>query len=91
MAKCSVCKKAEVVDTPFDKITEWLFRHIFPKHYEDLTEEKYTRGFGEGYVTGVKAERGAKEERDKLQAAFISGNAIPFNENLMQQQHDKIP
>lgn len=52
--KCSNCRKAEAVDTRMDRIKRWLFYRLFPVQIQDLSSEKYTQGFGDGYTMGFK-------------------------------------
>ena len=52
MPKCTECRKAEALDTTWERITRWLFYRLFPKRIVDLSQEKYTQGFGDGYKKG---------------------------------------
>lgn len=54
MTKCTSCRKDEAIDTWWDKTKEWLIYTLFPKVIMDIREEKYTQGFGDGYVMGCK-------------------------------------
>lgn len=54
MAKCSDCRKADALDTRWDRIVRWVFFRLFPKQIIDLNQEKYTQGFGDGYTMGIK-------------------------------------
>lgn len=54
MSKCTECRKAEALDTPWERITRWWFYHLFPKNIIDLSQEKYTQGIGDGYTLGFK-------------------------------------
>lgn len=54
MSKCEDCRKAEELDTPWEKITRWLLFMLFPKCVSDISQEKYTQGFGDGYKTGFQ-------------------------------------
>lgn len=74
MALCDQCKKDRAIDTYWDILRSWLFRHLFPKDYIDLAQEKYTNGFGEGYVKGLASAASHKEDLAKVQAQFFAGN-----------------
>lgn len=65
MAKCNTCRKAEVLDTRWDKIRQKFF-HLFHKDIVDLSQEKYMQGFGDGYTTGRKHQREADEKEIEL-------------------------
>lgn len=67
MAKCNTCRKAEVLDTRWDKIRIKFF-HLFHKDIVDLSQEKYMQGFGDGYKTGREHE---KEAADKMVAQLV--------------------
>jgi hypothetical protein len=54
MSKCTNCRKAEAMDTVWDRISRWLFYRVFPQQVIDLSQEKYTQGFGDGYAKGFK-------------------------------------
>ncbi len=54
MSKCTNCRKAEVLDTTWDKISRWLFMRLFPQQIIDISQEKYTQGFSDGYFIGMK-------------------------------------
>lgn len=53
--KCKACRKAEVLDTRWDKIRLWFFKHLFRTDYEDLRADSYTQGISEGYKLGFSA------------------------------------
>lgn len=54
MSKCTDCRKAESIDTWSDRIIRWFFHRLFPKQIVDLSQEKFTQGFGDGYSIGMK-------------------------------------
>jgi hypothetical protein len=59
MAKCSQCRRAsDLLDTRWDKIRLWLFHHLFAADITDLSQDKFTQGFSDGYSAGF--ERGEK-------------------------------
>ncbi len=52
MAKCSVCRKAEEdLDSWWDKVRLFFF-HFFHNDIVDLSQQKYTQGFADGYKVG---------------------------------------
>lgn len=54
MSKCTNCRKADVLDTRWDRIKRWFFYRIFSQQIIDLSQEKFTQGFSDGYVRGMK-------------------------------------
>lgn len=52
MSKCTECRKATALDTRWDRISRWFFFQLFPKQITDLSQEKFTQGFGDGYKMG---------------------------------------
>ena len=57
--KCSTCreKDAELL-TVWERTRNWLFlrfNHVlFPQDFDDLRSEKYTQGYGDGYIKGTE-------------------------------------
>lgn len=47
-------KLKAIDDTLWELIRNWLFYRLFPKDITDLSEDKYTKGFGDGYKMGRK-------------------------------------
>ncbi len=53
MPKCSQCRENDVeLLTRWERFTNWLFYRLFPKDIADLSQDKYTQGFADGYVKG---------------------------------------
>lgn len=52
--RCTECRKADALDTLWDRISRWMFYRLFPRQIIDLNQEKYTQGFGDGYSIGMK-------------------------------------
>jgi hypothetical protein len=48
---CDECRKAQVLDTKWDRIRLWFFRR-FKRDIEDLRSQSYTQGIGQGYKLG---------------------------------------
>lgn len=67
MSKCQTCRKAEVLDSYWDKFRLWLF-HFFHSDIIDLSQDKFTQGFADGYKKGRVDE---KESSDKRMEEFI--------------------
>ncbi len=52
MRKCLQCRKlSNELDSTWDRIRMWLFNR-FHSDILDLSQDKYTQGFGDGYKTG---------------------------------------
>lgn len=66
MAKCKTCRHNEVMDTWHDKFCEWLIYKLFPKTLMDFQQDKYTQGFGDGYVMGRKHQQQDYENYNNL-------------------------
>ncbi len=50
--KCSNCRKAEAVETRWEKIRYWFAIHLFPQDFIDAKSNAHTQGFGDGYKLG---------------------------------------
>jgi len=50
--KCANCRKAEAVETRWEKIRYWLAVHLFPQDFIDARANAFTQGFGDGYKMG---------------------------------------
>ncbi len=55
--RCALCKKEHPLSL-WDKIRLFFFS-FFKEDIQDLSDDKFTKGFGEGYVMGYKR---AKED-----------------------------
>lgn len=54
MSKCARCRKVEAeLDTMWDRVRLFFF-DFFKGDILDLSQQKYTQGFSDGYVTGRK-------------------------------------
>lgn len=62
--KCSTCRKAEVLDSPWDKVRMFFF-HFFHNDIVDLSQDKYTQGFSDGYVKGREHEHESNQKLAK--------------------------
>lgn len=58
MPKCSQCRKndAELLTT-WERFKGWVFYKFFPEDIYDLSQEKYTQGFTDGFIKGREVER----------------------------------
>ncbi len=58
MTKCNQCRKndAELL-TRWERFTNWMFYRLFPKDIADLSQDKFTQGFTDGYIEGQKSMR----------------------------------
>lgn len=66
MSKCSQCRKLDKeLDSWWDRLRLKMF-HVFHKDIVELSQDKYTQGFSDGYKTGRTHQREANEEYLKL-------------------------
>ena len=57
MSKCSSCRKVEAeLDTTWDRVRLWMF-HFFHSDIIDLSQDRYTQGFADGYKVGMEHAR----------------------------------
>lgn len=68
MSKCQTCRKADVLDSRWDKIRLYLF-HFFHNDIIDLSQDKFTQGFADGYKKGREDE---KEISMQMMKEFMS-------------------
>lgn len=61
MAKCFTCRKNDALDSRWDKVRSKLLHFFFKEDIIDLSQDKFTQGFSDGYVIGRKH---AKEDQD---------------------------
>lgn len=66
MSKCETCRKADVLDSWWDKQRLKLF-HFFHNDIIDLSQDKFTQGFSDGYLMGRKHEREEQEKNPKIE------------------------
>lgn len=65
MQKCLTCRKTtEELDSRWDRIRQWFF-HRFHEDIIDLSQDKYTQGFGDGYKKGFAEARERSDEVKK--------------------------
>lgn len=75
MAKCSQCRRAsDLLDTRWDKIRLWLFHHLFAADITDLSQDKFTQGFSDGYKAGF--ERGEQMFEKTNGHKYKSGDMV---------------
>ena len=76
MAKCTNCAKYEALDTWKDRLFKWVIK-FFPQQVIDLSEEKYGRGFGQGYKIGFEhASKEFKPNLEKMWPSNVEGAPI---------------
>ncbi len=63
MPKCSNCRKADALETRWERIRYWIAFHLFPTDFNDARANAFTQGFGDGYKV---ASDHAKENDKKL-------------------------
>ncbi len=76
MAKCETCRKADVLDSWWDKQRLKLF-HLFHNDIIDLSQDKFTQGFSDGYAMGRKHEKAA--QADNVQVEVIPRELPPID------------
>ncbi len=54
MPKCANCRKADAVETRWEKIRFWIAIHLFPIDFKDERANAFTQGFGDGYKLGAE-------------------------------------
>lgn len=68
--RCPDCRQKELVlTTRWERFRFWMFRTLFAEEYADLTQEKYTQGFGDGYKVGFQH---CKERQNKRMSGSIA-------------------
>lgn len=73
MAKCTNCAKYEALDTWKDRLFKRILK-FFPQQVVELSEEKYGRGFGQGYKTGFEhASKEFKPDLNKMWPMNVEG------------------
>lgn len=56
--KCTNCRQKDIeLLTKWERLKDYLFYKLFPKDIIDLSQNKYTQGFSDGYKTGRESER----------------------------------
>ncbi len=56
--KCQTCRKNDVeLLSYYERVKNWLFNQLFKQDIIDLSQDKYTQGFSDGFVGGRVAER----------------------------------
>lgn len=65
--KCATCRKlTDELDSPWDRIRLFFF-HFFHNDIVDLSQDKFTQGFADGYKVGLlQGREEAKETTDEL-------------------------
>lgn len=68
--KCPTCRKNELeLTSRWDRFKVWAFHKLFPIEVVDLSQEKFTQGFGDGYKEGfARANQLAQKQVEFLDA-----------------------
>lgn len=53
MARCETCRRLDALESWWDKVRTFFF-NFFKTDIIELSEQKYTRGFADGYAAGFK-------------------------------------
>lgn len=74
--KCQTCRKSELeLTTRWDRLKAWTLRKLFSVEAADLSQEKFTQGFGDGYKEGFDRAK----ELEVLQRALDQSMKDHFN------------
>lgn len=78
--KCTQCRNKDVeLLTRWERTRHWLFWKVndvfFGEDMRDLTSEKYTQGYSDGYTAGVESERKYHEAIFKKYVDLTKPNA----------------
>ncbi len=57
MSKCANCRKADALETPWERFRYRLAIHLFPQDFIDAKANSHTQGFGDGYKLGIEHQR----------------------------------
>lgn len=61
--KCINCRQKDIeLLTRWERLKDYLFYKLFPKDIIDLSQNKYTQGFSDGYAKGRESERQALKD-----------------------------
>ncbi len=75
MPKCSNCRKADAVETRWEKIRFWIAIHLFPLDFKDERANAFTQGFGDGYkMSAEHTKANAKRINDELFSIELPSN-----------------
>lgn len=56
--KCPDCRKKDIeLLSLYERFKSWLFYRLFSQDIADLSQNKYTQGFGDGYIKGRESEK----------------------------------
>ena len=68
MSKCTECRKAEALDTRWDKFKSFWMWHFFGEEVHDHKAASYTAGFGDGYAKGYQAHKDVQAIVERIRA-----------------------
>lgn len=72
--KCLECRKqTKELDSVWDRIRLWFFNR-FHKDIIDLSQDRYTQGFGDGYKNGVQMTK--EREREYINALITENQML---------------
>ena len=67
--KCTNCRNKDIeLLTTWERLKDWLFHRLFPQDIIDLSQNKYTQGFSDGYAKGRETER--KSVKDMVKKLY---------------------
>lgn len=93
MPKCQNCRNGEGTTTWWEQTRYWLMFRLFPQDVDNLSGEKYTRGFGVGYRQGFQACLNQEKSREEALQEIIKEGAKdwlqPFEEAKSQSNENQ--
>ena len=52
--KCTQCRKMnKELNTRWERVKNWIFHRLFPQDIQDLSQDKFTQGFSDGFKKGM--------------------------------------
>ena len=73
MGKCTVCRKADELYTPWERFRRFFF-HLFNEDIQDLSGDQFTKGFGRGYEAGFKHAQDFEAKYQELYEKISAGS-----------------
>lgn len=80
--KCADCRENEALDTRWERVKRWFMFHFFPVEVNNISSEKYTQGFADGFDYG-------KREVEPLNAEQLVDIYEPGGEVIVSAEYAK--
>ena len=87
MSKCSQCRKQPVQDSIWDRIRLFFFS-FFRNDIVDLSQDKFTQGFGDGYQKGFEHGVQAEKSRSKVEIGTLNSEDMVIDTSKVWPKHD---